>query len=232
MAGNKYLQSLVNSVGKIAGDGGEPANDPSGTGGTSVPDRTGDEPAAEKGSGPINPADLAEAQGHGDNGGAADEYVRDAAGQVERNKDGSLKRKRGRKPGGKNAASGAGKSPARKATNSEALASLTQTLKMLHLGVANLTKYQSIALADAEAQMLAQSINTVMKEFEVQPNPKITAVAGLISACAIVYGPRVILVKMEHDARQEKAKRPEGQEVAEPENPPGVITMPGTQFSG
>lgn len=136
-------------------------------------------------------------------------------GRDKRNADGSFTRKRGRKAG--SGSGGAGSS--RKASNlADATATLSRTLLMLHLGISAATKTPEMALDQSEADLLAEATVNVLREFDIQPNPKAEAIIGLIVAAGTVYGPRYYLI----NARQktEKAASDTRTQTYEPERDP------------
>src|SRR5690349_20325457 len=83
----------------------------------------------------IDPATLfAEIKSGSDDG---DDYARNADGTVKRNKDGSPAKKRGRKSGSGNSTS---KSAPRNPSLVDGVNTLSQTLMIVHMGIAGLTK--------------------------------------------------------------------------------------------
>lgn len=104
------------------------------------------------------------------------------------NADGSYRRKRGRKSGATAARSRS------KADNQASIDGLTRVLSILHVGLASVSKTPELVLQDDEATMLAASTARVLEEFDIRPDPKIEAIIGLVTACGIVYGPRVYMI--------------------------------------
>lgn len=146
----------------------------------------------------IDPATIANNGGGsggtgGGNGGSGtdDDFVRDADGNIKRNKDGTPRRKRGRKAG-----SGNSQSPRKTGADLKgSIDTLSRTLAMLHLGVAGVTKTPELELDTAEADMLANATVNVLREFDITPDPKTEAIFGLIIAASTVYGPRVYVIR-------------------------------------
>lgn len=132
-----------------------------------------------------------------ENIGAGNDYARDDNGNVIRNKDGSPRKRRGRKRG-----SNSGKG---NATNNQAINTLSQTLYILHMGIANITKFDDFKLNEKEAETLASATANVADAFDFQPDPRFQAVAGLVSVSAMIYGPRIYLYR-KHLAEKDKEK--------------------------
>lgn len=142
-----------------------------------------------------------------------DDYERDASGNLVIGTSGKPRRKRGRKSGGSNGASAgiAAKSSAgNRQTVNAGIETLSQTLLIFHLGIAKLTELKHWELEKKEADTLAASLANVMEQFDFAPDPRFTAIAGLVTTSAMIYGPRVMLSKMIADEnikrkRQEQA---------------------------
>lgn len=122
-----------------------------------------------------------------------------------RNRDGSFTRKRGRKAGA--SASGDRYSGRSNKGYKANIDSLTSVLAIVHAGLASATKTPELALDTDEATSLAQATANVLIEFDVQPNPKVQAVVGLVMVAGSLYGPRVYLIKERR--KEEKEKRAE-----------------------
>jgi hypothetical protein len=89
---------------------------------------------------------------------------------------------------------------------------LSQTLQLLHMGIASATSAPEMAIDKAEGDMLAKATVNLLDQFDITPDPKMQAVAGLVIAAGSVYGPRVYLIR-------ERLK----QEARNRENPGGAI---------
>lgn len=166
----------------------------------------GPESAAKEGGEIIDPATLfAELKSDGD----SDEYARNPDGSIKRNRDGSPAKKRGRKAGSGNSAP---KSAPRNPTLVDGVNTLSQTLMIVHMGIAGLTKFDQFALEQKEADALSNSLVNVMKEFDFTPDPRFTAVAGLVTTGAMIYGPRMYLYS-DHKKEQKKKKQQEREEA-------------------
>lgn len=117
-----------------------------------------------------------------------------------RNADGSYRRKRGRK----STASGDSGRKARKDTNySASIDSLTRVLTFVHLGIASATKTPELVIDEAEARTLSEATANVLREFDIRPDPKVEAIIGLITACGVVYGPKVYFIRERKKAEKE-----------------------------
>jgi len=122
------------------------------------------------------------------------------------NADGSYRRKRKRKGGG-NSESRATAAPRSKtkADHSASIDALTNTLIIVHAGLASVTKIKELEIDPTEGKSLAVALANVLAEFDIQPDPKVQAIVGLVVAGASIYGPRMYLYNERMKA--EKAKR-------------------------
>lgn len=155
-----------------------------------------------------------------------DEYERDASGNLVIGKSGKPRRKRGRRSAGNSGRSsgGTGTSAGKTRTrNSQAvnlgLETLSKTLMVVHMGLASFAKFDTFALEQAEADALSASIANVMEQFDWTPDPRMTAVAGLVTTSATIYGPRLYLYR-EHLKNKNEKK-------ANNVKPFGVVDGPG-----
>lgn len=130
-----------------------------------------------------------------------DNFARDENGNVITNKDGSPRKKRGRKAGSSNS----GKTSARNSQVVNGVETLAQSLMVVHIGIASLTKFDEFALSEIEANNLSKSVVTVMTEFDIAPDPRIVAVTGLVTTAGMIYGPRLYNFS-EHRAKIKKEK--------------------------
>jgi len=80
-----------------------------------------------------------------------------------------------------------------------------------HVGIASLSKCPEFALDDSESLALAGATAKVMEQFDMTPDPRITAIVGLITTAGTIYVPRYYLI------RQRKAKKNKNNKV-EPVN--------------
>lgn len=139
--------------------------------------------------------------GSGSDGGGSGEF--DPAIHVGRDKlnaDGSYRRKRGRRAGSTNSASGSKTRADLKAS----VDSLSNVLMIVHAGLAATLKTPEIALDEAESKALAGGVTNVLEQFDIRPDPKVEAVVGLIVAASSIYGPKVYLYR-----ERKKAERAE-----------------------
>lgn len=111
------------------------------------------------------------------------------SGRDKLNADGTFRKKRGRKP---NSATGGNR---KRADNSTNLESLTSILAIVHAGLASATKTPELVLELPEAEALANAAANVLIEFDIQPNPKVQAIVGLVMTAGSIYGPRVYLIR-------------------------------------
>jgi hypothetical protein len=81
-------------------------------------------------------------------------------------------------------------------------------------------------LDESESKALAQSVVTVMEQFDMTPDPRFVAVGGLIATCATIYGPRYYLIA-ERKKEDKKANA-----VTVPEMPSNVTDLSAYNFTG
>ena len=127
-----------------------------------------------------------------------DGISRDENGNIRYNKDGSPRKKRGRKPGsgGNPASSGANKSGgAKNSQNLTAIETLSFAINGFHIALAAFTKAPELTLEDSESDALAKSLWNVAQQFDMSPDPRIIAIAGLIATSAQIYGPRFYIIQ-------------------------------------
>ena len=168
-----------------SGDNGAPISEPIGNAGDS---------------GTIDPATL---DGNGDG------FERDGDGNLVIGANGQPRKRRGRKPG---SGSGSGSSGVAKpgTRNNQTVAAgietLSQSLMFVHMGLAAFTDFKNWELKKEESDSLAKSVANVMEQFDMAPDPRFAAVAGLITTAGMIYGPRVYLYR-EHNAKKRAEKR-------------------------
>jgi len=95
---------------------------------------------------------------------------------------------------------------------------------VLHLGIANMTKFPDFALDDKESATLAQATANLMAEFDMSVDPKIAAVMGLVSTAGTIYIPRYYLYQ-QHVAATKRKKAAEKSSQVPPELV-GALDMP------
>jgi len=71
--------------------------------------------------------------------------------------------------------------------------------------LASVTKIEELSLDQTEGKTLAVALANVLAEFDIQPDPKVQAIVGLVVAGASIYGPRMYLYN--ERIKAEKAKR-------------------------
>ena len=147
-----------------------------------------------------------------DNGGGGSSGELDSAGTPfderihsgGRNGNGEWRKRRGRKSAGASTARVSGK----KAGNSASLDALTNTLIIVHAAVSTATKTPELAIEETEAKSLAGAVANVLEEFDIQPDPKVQAIVGLIIAAGSVYGPRMYLIRERQKAQRKTKEKP------------------------
>jgi hypothetical protein len=174
--------------------------------------------------------DIDDAGGGGDRadtGNRFDGYVRNTDGSVKRNKDGSPRKKRGRKAGV--SAIGSTKTSSKGAVN---LGGVEAILLSIHEMAAAAMHTPELRLESDEANGMAKAIAEVAKHYPTKVDPKTLAWVNLIMAVSVVYFPRIYLIRERH--KSEKAENvakspvtftspivnhPEAQPFASPVNP-------------
>lgn len=126
-----------------------------------------------------------------------------------RNADGSYRRKRRRKDGSLGPSAGS-KRAEKRSDYSASLDALSNTLMIVHAGLASVTKVQELVIDSDESKVLATSLANVLAEFDIQPDPKAQAIVGLIIAASSIYGPRMYLYN-ERMKREKIQRRPPAQ---------------------
>ena len=85
---------------------------------------------------------------------------------------------------------------------------LAQQIKGLHAVAAHVTGQSVIMISDAESNMLANSLNEVMDQFDFAPSGKVAALVGLFGTAAVVYIPRLVHVNRMRKAESAKHVEP------------------------
>ena len=160
-------------------------------------------------SGPIDPATIdgstdRDSAGNFGSGGTEQFDPAIHVAPDKRNRDGSYTRKRGRKAG-----TTSNQNYNKKATNlSESIEQLSKVILFAHTGLAVATRCPEFELDKEESDYLAKASANVLEQFDITPDPKTQAIAGLIIALGTVYAPRYIMisarVKSEKKAKQEQ----------------------------
>ena len=146
-----------------------------------------------------------------------DDYERDGNGNLVIGSSGKPRRKRGRKSGGNYSGSGgtgAGSAKSSKGNNQALMSgieTLSQTFLIVHMGLAKFTDFKDFELEKKEADNLAGSLVNVMEQFDITPDPKWTAITGLITTSAMIYGPRIVMYRIDADNKRQmrRAKKPD-----------------------
>lgn len=107
---------------------------------------------------------------------------------------------------------------------------LAKKIQGTHLMLSMMTGIQELQIAEAEAVMLATALSDVAKEFDFAPNGKAVAVVQLLGTVAILYLPRIAMVKQKA-AQSQRAARDRAAattaEVVPPETPGNTNGIPG-----
>lgn len=110
----------------------------------------------------------------------------------------------------------------------------------IHAGVAGMTATPELMLAEEEAKQLGRGLLELERCYPTTVDPRIIAWVNMTAICGMVYGPRIMAIRMRHSAerpkRPEKAKTENGvQGVVDPNTgmilPPGVSFQPGPDLS-
>lgn len=149
-------------------------------------------------SGHIDPATLS--------GTSTDDVARNDDGTVKLKLNGEPARKRGRKSGSTNGTRSAGS-----ASNSQnlktAIDQLSNMIGFVHIGIANVAKCPEMLLAPQECQALAMATANVMEQFDIRPDPKVTAIVGLLTTAGTIYLPRTYLIQKRRAEERTNKKR-------------------------
>lgn len=122
------------------------------------------------------------------------EYQRDESGQIVRNKDGSPRKKRGRKAGSKRVT---------KKENEDLVGLLSKTLYAVHLGIAGVSQVPECKITEQEADSLAECFGRLQEAYGVNVDPRTAALVSLGSTMAAIYGPRYVIYQMRTNAPKE-----------------------------
>lgn len=133
-------------------------------------------------------------------------------GRNKRNANGEFTRKRGRRAGN-SAAGGSKKGRAHSPDLSASIDALSGVLFLVHGGLASFTKVPEVALETSEATSLATGIANVMEQYDLTPDPKVTAWVGLIMTASAIYGPRMYIYR-ERKREERKNKKTNGPEIS------------------
>jgi hypothetical protein len=118
---------------------------------------------------------------------------------------------------------GASPKPRKRRSKPVDLGELAKKIQGTHMMLAIMTGLTEMQVTEAEATMLAGALADCAREFDMAPNGKAVAVVQLLGVSAIIYLPRVALLKAKIDAK--KRERPvtvdeNGKEV--PNGPPAA----------
>lgn len=124
----------------------------------------------------------------------------------------------GETPLGPDSASPAGTGPKtrKRRTKPVDLEDMAKKIQGTHMMLALMTGMTEMQVSDAEAKMLATAMADVAREFDMAPNGKATAVVMLIGTVAIIYLPRLAMLKAKMDkAKRERPVTVEGEKVSD-----------------
>jgi len=186
----------------IDADGNAGSGDSGDTGGGSG-DRGSD--GAGDGRGSVEPAAVfggVDTGGAGDlRDGDADDYIRDADGNLTYSPTGRVRKRRAK----------SGPRKARTVTAKKVpVDGLARLLALAHLTLANVTHVPEIEINDNEAKMLAVPMAELFELYDIPIDPRVLRTMELVGAMSYVYGPRVYMFKMrkasEKADKQKQAK--------------------------
>lgn len=166
----------------------------------------------------VNPADIGQ-----------DNFERDDSGNVILGVNGKPKKKRGRKPGQKVAVKGAPNSSAKAKEKFNGVEMLAAQFQILNAGISYMTRFDDFRLDDDEAMDMANATAQVMSQFDYTPDPKVTAVMGLVTTTGMIYGPRIYLYRQE---LKKKAEKSASENIAKADERAAMPPYNLGQFSG
>jgi len=156
---------------------------------------------------PIDPATLGGGNdgpgGDGGNSYTGDDRTFDPARHIspdKRNADGTFRRKR---VGGKR-----GPNKRSAAPSSLDLGVVSSTLLFWHTAAAGALRAPELQLDKSEADLLGKALIQVEQQFPTQIDPRMIALLNLAGALGMVYGPRVVAIRMrvKEEAKERKPK--------------------------
>lgn len=87
----------------------------------------------------------------------------------------------------------------------EARAKFAQQIMGLHYLAANATGLEDLLITEQQSEMLAESLITISAEYGLSMSGKTGALLQLAGTAAIIYVPKIIVIKQKIRARQESA---------------------------
>lgn len=130
------------------------------------------------------------------------EYERDdETGEIKTNKDGSPRKKRGRRAGTK--------APKEKSSGKSkgSLDTIANALTGIHWILASWTKIEELTMTEEEAKVIASSINDVVDAFDIPRNEKVEAVVALGVVLSNFYGSKYLSYKARILIERKKAEQ-------------------------
>lgn len=80
-------------------------------------------------------------------------------------------------------------------------------LALAHMGIATISNTPEMQLTEQEAKLLATATVPVLEQFDFKPDPRFTAVFGLVVVAGQIYVPRAVLIRMRRaEERAQRAK--------------------------
>ncbi len=143
----------------------------------------------------VEPSDLGSSEGNAtgaDNGSGSDAGITDAP------------KRRGRKPGSKNAGT--------KAQSKADISGLEKILFSVHLALAAATHTPELALDADEARELAKAAAEVQSHYEMVIDPKVLAWGQLIMVAGSLYTPRILAasIRIKREAKEKRGNVVQG----------------------
>lgn len=192
---------------------------------------------------PIDPVTLAGGNGSDandggpGNGDGGDDFTFDPERHIgidRRNADGSYRRKRR-----------TGKRGPRKSSSSSSLdiGTVSAILMSVHAGVAGMIATPELMLSEPEAKQLGQGLLELERCYPMAVDPRVLAWVNMTAICGMIYGPRIMAIRMRRQNERPQRQRREPQKtesggvqgVVDPATgailPPGVSFVPGPDLS-
>lgn len=146
--------------------------------------------------------------GSRDSGG--DDFTFDPVRHVgtdKRNADGSYRRKRGRRAATGSDSGGTGTRRRSKSSVSDVEA-IAFAIAITVGGISSAIKAPELNVSDDESKVLGSATANFMDQFDLKPDPKITALVGLFGAFGTVFGPKVaMMMERQRQEKQDKKER-------------------------
>lgn len=158
------------------------------------------DPGDVPGNGPVS-------QPRSDSGGGSDSGPVPGNGTVEFNKDGSIRKKRGRKPG-QTYSNGTASGAAPRAKGTKTPTGVSDVLFSLHLMAAKLFGEPLLELDKEESGKLAGAIMAVQEHYQWETSAETLLWIHVFGVCGSIYGPRVGAFIMRKKIEAESKPKP------------------------